>query len=117
LHDSGIVEGTGTWDLLDQLVGEDLQAPRNLQLHRARGLQVDDEVVVERLLDRNVGGLRAPQYAVDALGGAAEELLLVGGVRAEQAARGQLASGAAGDRDRQAARDGRLGDRASASRS
>jgi hypothetical protein len=47
-------------------VGE--QRWRDRQAERLRGLQVDGKVELSRLLNRYVGGLRAPENAIDVTG-------------------------------------------------
>ena len=49
--------------LLDQLVGKGGELRRHLDAERPRGLQVDDELEPDRLLDRQVGWLGALEDA------------------------------------------------------
>jgi len=50
--------------LLDHLVGAGEQRRRHVEAKRLRGDQVEREIELGRLLDRNIGGLRAPQNFV-----------------------------------------------------
>jgi hypothetical protein len=55
-------------DLLDQLIGAGDQRRRQIDPHRARRLQIDDEFKPGWLLDGEVGGPRALEDAVDVAG-------------------------------------------------
>jgi hypothetical protein len=58
--------------LFDDLVGAQQESFRDLQAQRFGGGQVDDEIELGRLLDRNVRGLRPTQNLVDEIGAAME---------------------------------------------
>ena len=47
---------------------------RNVEAERLGGREIDDEIEFGRLLDRDVGGLRAAQNLVDIVGGAPEQV-------------------------------------------
>src|SRR6516162_11229492 len=53
---------------LDHLVGGSLQGQRNRQAQRLRGLEVDDELELGRLLDRKVGWLRTLEHTINIRG-------------------------------------------------
>src|SRR5262245_36898467 len=57
---------------LDHLVGAGEQRRRNRQAQRRGGDQVDDEIELGRLLDRQAGRLRPAQNLVDEVAGATE---------------------------------------------
>ena len=71
--------------LLDDLVGEQEDRSWDGQAELAGGLQVDDEVELDRLLDRQVAGLGALQDAVDIVGGAGKVVRHIGSVRYQAA--------------------------------
>src|SRR5215475_15867401 len=58
--------------LFDHLVGEREQHRRNRQAERLGGLQIDDEIEFNRLLDRQIGRLRSAQNPVNITSGAPE---------------------------------------------
>jgi hypothetical protein len=63
------MEGISPPALLDYLVGAPEDRHRNRQAERARGLQIDDELELGRLLDRQLARLRAFEDLVDVDGG------------------------------------------------
>jgi hypothetical protein len=67
--------------LIDHAVGAQHQRRRNRKTQGLGRLQIDDEVVLGRLLDGEIGGLRATQNPVDEVGGARTDLLRFWGVR------------------------------------
>src|SRR5215211_2669059 len=60
--------------LFDHLVGAREQRGRDVEPERLGGLDVDHELELGRLLDRDVGWLRSAQNLVDKLGGPSVEL-------------------------------------------
>src|SRR5262245_11260374 len=68
---------------LDHLVGASEQGRGNFEAERLGSRQIDDEVELGRLLDRDVAGLRPAQNLVDQLGGAPEQVRVVWSVRHE----------------------------------
>jgi integrase len=58
--------------LLDHLVGALLEEPRHVDPERLRRLEIDHELDLGRLLDRDVGGPSALKDAVDVAGKLAE---------------------------------------------
>ena len=60
--------------LFDHLVGAGEQCRRHVKAERLRGRQIDDEIELGRLLDRNIGRLRPAQNLVDIIGGAPEQV-------------------------------------------
>src|SRR5271166_3097598 len=56
---------SGCRPLLDQLVGDSEHARRNFQAERPGGLQVDDELAVDRRLHRQVARLLTLEDAID----------------------------------------------------
>src|SRR5260370_730121 len=73
--------------LFNHLIGDGENAPRDVKPERLCGLEVDDELELSRLLDRDIGRLRPTQNLVDHLGGTPEQVRKVGAIR-HQAARG-----------------------------
>ena len=59
-----------TASLFDHLVGKRKKRVRHSKIHRFGGFQVEHEQVARRLLDRQIGGFRAFENAVDQRGGA-----------------------------------------------
>jgi hypothetical protein len=55
-------------ELFDHLVGAGEQSRRYGDPKRFSSDQVDDKIELGRLLDRQIGGLRAAQYLVDVVG-------------------------------------------------
>jgi hypothetical protein len=55
---------------LDHLVGTSEEGRRHFQAKRLGGLQIDDEIELGRLLDREVSGLCSAHNLVDIFGGA-----------------------------------------------
>src|SRR5436190_10340904 len=51
--------------LFDDLVGDREQSVRHVEAERFRGLEVDDKLVLDRLLDRQIRQLGALEDAVD----------------------------------------------------
>src|SRR5262249_57405742 len=64
----------GPCRLLDHLVGEREQLLGNCQAQRLGSRQIDDELKLGRLLDRNIGRVCSAQDLVDEVGGAAEHV-------------------------------------------
>src|SRR6476619_6183026 len=67
--------------LFDHLVGGGEQCGRNFKPERLRGLYVDGELESRRLFERQVGGLRALENAVDKGRHASEVLVEIRAVR------------------------------------
>jgi hypothetical protein len=59
---------------LNHLVGAQQERLRDRQPERLRRFKIDDEIVLGRLLDRDVAWLRPAQNFVDQLGGAPEQI-------------------------------------------
>ena len=59
---------------LDHRVGAGEESWRHFKAQRPRGRQIDDEVELDRLLDRDVAWLRPAQNLVDIIGGAPEQV-------------------------------------------
>ena len=59
--------------LLDHLVGECEQLGRNIEAERPGGRQIDHEVILGGLLDRQVFGFGAAQDLVDIVGRPSEQ--------------------------------------------
>ena len=57
--------------LFDHLVGAGEDQRRDREAERVRGLEIDDEIEPDRLLDRQVGGARSLQDAIDIARGTA----------------------------------------------
>jgi len=55
--------------LFDHLVGAGEQRRRNFEAERPGGDQINDEIELGRLFDRDVARLRAAQNLIDILGG------------------------------------------------
>src|SRR5215469_13483488 len=60
--------------LLDHLVGEREQRRWDFEAERLGGRQIDDEIELGRLLDRDVPGLRPVQNLVNVVTGAPEQV-------------------------------------------
>ena len=60
----GLMHRSKTTPLFDHLVGAREHCRRHVEAECPRGDQVYDEIELGRLLDRNIGGLRAPQNFV-----------------------------------------------------
>src|SRR5688572_16675658 len=58
---------------LDQLVGSHEERSRQCEIESPGGLQIDDEIELDGLLDRKIAGLRAFQNFVHVAGGAPEQ--------------------------------------------
>src|SRR6478752_7516349 len=71
--------------LFDHLVGSGEQCGRNFKPERLRGLYVDGELESRRLFERQVGGLRALENAVDKGRHASEVLVEIRAVRHQTA--------------------------------
>ena len=78
--------------LFDQLVGSDDQQLRDLQAECLRGREIDDQIELGRLFDRDVGRLGPAQYFVDVLGTSPVQILLVCGIGHEAPRGDQLSS-------------------------
>ena len=59
-----------TASLFDHLVGAQQESFRDFKTERLGGRQIDDEIELGRLLDRDLGRLRPAQNLVDKIGGA-----------------------------------------------
>jgi hypothetical protein len=70
----------GCNDLLDHFVGDCEERRGHVEPERPGGLQVDHQLEPGRLLDRNVGGIRAAQNLVGELGRAPVLLPAIGSV-------------------------------------
>jgi hypothetical protein len=57
-------------NLLNRLIGAQQKRFRNCQAESLSGSQIDDQIVLGGLLDRNVGGLGPAQDFVDIVAGA-----------------------------------------------
>src|SRR6202047_452309 len=66
--------------LFDHLVGAQKEGLRNVEAERFGGRQVDDQLELGRLLDRNVGGLRPLEDLVNKVARAPEHIRVVYGV-------------------------------------
>src|SRR5262249_3910303 len=85
--------GQGERRSLDQLVGADKHGAGNDEAEGFRGLEVDDEVELGRLLHGQVGGLGPLEDLLHVAGGAAEELGDAGPVGHEPAHARELEEG------------------------
>src|SRR6266851_6332169 len=63
--------------LLDHLIRPLQERRRDRQAEGLGGLEIDDEFILGRLLDRKVGGLRALEDPVHVSGGAAKEIRII----------------------------------------
>jgi hypothetical protein len=69
--------------LFDQLVGAGEKRIRHGQAESFGGLEIDHELILRRCLHGQVGGLLAPQNAIDVLGGTPELVGPIGSVGGE----------------------------------
>src|SRR5215510_12615715 len=67
----------------DHLVGSGEHRGRQVEAERLRSLEIDDQLVLGGLLNRQVGGLGALEDLVDVGGGAAIEIVGIGAVTHE----------------------------------
>src|SRR5262245_55758266 len=67
---SGCEQSQQIAKLFDHLVGAGEQHRGNFKTESLRGCQIDNEIELGRLLDRDVARLRSPQDFIDILGGA-----------------------------------------------
>src|SRR5262249_17307589 len=77
--------------LFDHFVGGGLQGQRDGKAERLRGLEVDDQLELGRLLDRKRGRRRALENARDIGAGAAVIVVRVAAVADQPAGQGELA--------------------------
>src|SRR3954467_10410103 len=70
-------------NLLDHFVDAQQERLGDGQAEHLGGREIDDQIELGRLFDREVSGLDPAQYLVDVLGTPPEQVLVVGGVRHE----------------------------------
>ena len=80
------------------LVGEREQRRRHGNAERLGSLEIDDQLVLGRLLYRKIGGLLAPEDAIDIAGGSAMLIEEIGAVGDETAGGSEIPCAVAGKR-------------------
>src|SRR5438034_3253745 len=84
-----LVRDTRSISSLDHVIGTQQDRLRDGEAERLRGLEVDDEAEPRRLLERQIGGLLAPQDAQDEICAALGGFVLVGAIGHEAAIAGE----------------------------